>query len=195
MVHINKNKIPPDKVRVIKNVDVRNPNPKSVKTKNISEKKKRTTKNSVSKKVSKDIYVSDDEFNDNNTESINQYIEESFRNDFIKDIRSIINDTDMIVEDKRLRVNAINNKYENHKKMYRTIKTSLKSIVITPTHNKIFNIVSNMNKIVIHTYQFFKMYMLHHYHYWKEFPIINQYLIVSIMKTIAVPGQKERNKN
>jgi RNA-binding protein YhbY len=194
MVLIQKNK-DPDKARVQKCILTDKSNTKLVKNINISEREKRITKNNVSKKSPKDIYVSDDISNDDIIEPIIQYGEEDFTNEIIKDVRSVIKDTNISVDDKLIKIKAINNKYDEHKKMYRTIKTSLKSITITSAQNKIFNIVSNMNKIVIHTYQFFKMYVLHHFHFWKEFPKINQYLIVSIMKTVAVPGQKEINKN
>jgi hypothetical protein len=69
MVRIQTNK-DPDKLRVKKHVSTVKFNPKLVKNINISEQKKSITKNSVSKKIAKDIYVSDDELNNNNIESI-----------------------------------------------------------------------------------------------------------------------------
>jgi len=67
-----------------------------------------------------------------------------------------------------------------------TVKTSLKSITTSDSViNKIFNAVVRMNKIVIHTYHFFKLYILHHYNKLEKFPIIDQQLIVLIMKTLC----------
>jgi len=178
-------KKPPDKVIVRKNVSFGKAKQKMINDENLFGQNKKASNKSTSKKAPKDMNNSDDDF-DNNFD--NNVIEKEFCNEIIEDVRSVINDANLSVYDKRSKINAINNKYDEHKKLYRTIKTSLKSITIKSTHNKIFNIVSNMNKIVIHTYQFFKMYILHHFHYWNEFPIINQYLIVMIMKTIAVSG-------
>ena len=50
-------------------------------------------------------------------------------------------------------------KYENSLSYYKTIKTSLKSIIKHNTTNiKLNDTVCNVNKIVIHTFQFIKLY-------------------------------------
>jgi hypothetical protein len=94
---------------------------------------------------------------------------------------------------------TINKKYEEQKKMYKTIKTSLKSIIDTDNHiGKINEIVFRMNKIIIHTYNFFKLFILDLYRSNNSFPKIDQYLIVLIIKTIAkadARGRKFSNEN
>ena len=66
---------------------------------------------------------------------------------------------------------------------YSTVKTSLKSIV---KHDYIVNIINesviNVNKIIIHTYNFLKLYCLHQYKTTSSFPTINSKLINTIMK-------------
>ena len=62
---------------------------------------------------------------------------------------------------------------------YRTVKTSLKSILrnyqdIQPEINKL---VIRCNDIVIQTYQFIRLYVLHKYHNKQELPIINKKFI------------------
>jgi hypothetical protein len=56
-------------------------------------------------------------------------------------------------------------KYEKYLTSFKTFKTSLKKIV---KHNismlKINEAVNNINKIIIHTYQFLKLYCLYEYY-------------------------------
>ena len=42
-----------------------------------------------------------------------------------------------------------------------------------------------MNKIIIHTYNFLKLFVLDHYRSKKQLPVIDQFLIVMIIKTIC----------
>jgi hypothetical protein len=92
----------------------------------------------------------------------------------------------------RSKIDAINKKYDDQLKMYTTVKTSLKSIAKTEsTINKIFNVACRMNKIIIHTYQFFKLYILHHYHNFMKIPVINKTLITMIMKTVCQQKKKD----
>jgi len=150
---------------------------------------KRTIPNNIkskSKKIPKDVSSSDEDSIDD--DAFDDTIDPSVTNEIIKDVRSLINDTCPVI-DKQTRINEINTKYEKSKKIYRTIKTSLKSIIAcTSTHKKIYDIVSTMNKIVIHTYQFLKLYILYHYHTFREIPAITERLIMLIMKTIAKPS-------
>ena len=54
---------------------------------------------------------------------------------------------------------------------YRTIKTSLKSIIKNPEiHKKINDLVLRINPIVIDTYQFIRLYCLHLYHQQRPIP-------------------------
>ena len=54
--------------------------------------------------------------------------------------------------------------YEEYSKLYTVHKTSLKSIIKDDNNAKIINdAVINVNKIVIHTYNFLKIYYLHNY--------------------------------
>jgi hypothetical protein len=100
----------------------------------------------------------------------------------------IVSKIDNSVKNKkdRSKIDAINNKYEGQLNTYMTVKTSLKSITTSDSViNKIFNALVRMNKIVIHTYQFFKLYILYHHHKLTAFPIIDKQLIVLIMKTLC----------
>lgn len=97
------------------------------------------------------------------------------------------------------KVEFINEKYRNQQKIYKTVKTSLKSIVKSDDYLQTINrIVFRMNKIVIHAYNFFKLFCLYLHHSDQTFPDINQYLIVMIIKTICkanTSGRKFANKN
>jgi transcription termination factor NusB len=71
---------------------------------------------------------------------------------------------------------------------YRTIKTSLKSILNYPeiSHEKITNVVKTSHKLVIHTLQFLKLYLLHKYDLDKEnLPKVTRSFVVNIIKVIA----------
>lgn len=50
---------------------------------------------------------------------------------------------------------------------------------------EINNNVVNINKIVIQTYQFLNMYLLHKYTNNEDFPVINDIFIKSIIKTMT----------
>jgi len=78
-------------------------------------------------------------------------------------------------------------KYENFSKSYKTVKCGLKKII--GTHADFITInhaISNVNKIVIHTYNFLKLYYLDKYHNKQPLPIINEGLIKCIMKTLCI---------
>ena len=75
--------------------------------------------------------------------------------------------------DKPVGVNCI-----QEKTPYRTIKTSLKSIIKTPEiHQKINELVLRINPIVIDTYQFIRLYCLHLYHRQQPIPDLDSTFI------------------
>jgi hypothetical protein len=83
---------------------------------------------------------------------------------------------------------------EKPPEFFKSTKTSLKSILKHPEINtkKINDVVIKAHKIVIHTLQFLKLYMLHHYetnnHILPEF---DKVLILNIMKIVC--GEKHTN--
>ncbi len=84
---------------------------------------------------------------------------------------------------------------EKPPEFYKSTKTSLKSIVKHPEINtkKINDMVIKAHKIVIHTLQFLKLYILHYYNTNSHtLPIIDKVLILNIMKVIC--GEKHSNK-
>ena len=69
---------------------------------------------------------------------------------------------------------------------YKTIKTSLKSIIkYNHTIEDINKIVNNVNDIVIHTYQFIKLYYLYQYDNKLEIPELHYEFIKSVIKTLC----------
>ena len=78
---------------------------------------------------------------------------------------------------------------------FKSVKTSLKSILKNPEINtsKINDCVMKAHKIVIHTLQFMKLYILHHYDTNNHtLPIIDKKLVNTIMKVIC--GEKEEKR-
>ena len=64
---------------------------------------------------------------------------------------------------------------------YRTIKTSIKSIIKNPEiHQKINELVLRINPIVIDTYQFIRLYCLHLYHQQRPIPDLDSTFISDI---------------
>jgi hypothetical protein len=100
---------------------------------------------------------------------------------------------------KKDRIISINKKYEDYKTIYKTVKTSLKSI-IRNNHmtEKINDIVSRMNKIKIHTSQFIKLYILKMHKDGKKIPKIDNEFISLVMKTVGYRdsrgGKFKKNK-
>jgi len=77
-------------------------------------------------------------------------------------------------------------KYKDSLTFYKTVKTSLKSIIkYDHTIEDINNIVNNVNEIVIHTYQFIKLYYLYQYDNKLETPELNYEFIKSVIKTLC----------
>ena len=76
--------------------------------------------------------------------------------------------------------------YKNFLTSYKTVKTSLKSITKSDATVKIINdIVPRINRIVIHTYHYLKLYILHRFNENDEIPDINKEVIVQIMKIVS----------
>ena len=78
---------------------------------------------------------------------------------------------------------------------FKSTKTSLKSILKHPEINtkKINDVVIKAHKIVIHTLQFLKLYLLHNYETNNHIlPDIDKVLILNVMKVIC--GEKYTNK-
>ena len=84
--------------------------------------------------------------------------------------------------------------YEKSLKTYKTVKTSLKSVIkndiVLDTINET---VIKMNKIVIHTYQFLKLFCLHKFDKGGTLPELNSKFIVLIMKTVATSDKKGKS--
>ena len=77
---------------------------------------------------------------------------------------------------------------------YKSTKTSLKSILKHPELNttKINDVVIKAHKIAIHTLQFLKLYILHHYETNNHIlPDIDKVLILNVMKVVC--GEKHTN--
>jgi hypothetical protein len=77
---------------------------------------------------------------------------------------------------------------------FKSTKTSLKSILKHPEINttKINDVVIKAHKIVIHTLQFLKLYILHHYETNNHIlPDIDKVLILNVMKVVC--GEKHTN--
>jgi len=84
---------------------------------------------------------------------------------------------------------------EKPTEFFKSTKTSLKSILKHPEINtrKINDVVIKAHKIVIHTLQFLKMYILHHYQTQSHtIPIIDKILILNVMKVVC--GEKHTNQ-
>jgi len=85
---------------------------------------------------------------------------------------------------------------EKPPEFFKSVKTSLKSILKHPDINtpKINDAVIKANKIVIHTLQFLKLYLLHHYETTNILPTINAELVNNSMKVICGEKEEKRGK-
>ena len=85
------------------------------------------------------------------------------------------------------------NRYTNFKTSYTTVKTSLKSIIKdVSVIEKINEAVIRTNKIIIHTYNFLKLYCLYNLDQNDQLPIINKKLINTISKVLCEENAKGR---
>jgi len=81
---------------------------------------------------------------------------------------------------------------------YKTVKILLSSILKDKETRLdiIKSIVSDMNELVIHTYQFIRLYILKLYHDNKDFPEFNQQFILSCMRTLSTKTTRgSKNKD
>ncbi len=76
----------------------------------------------------------------------------------------------------------------NEKSAYKTFKIPLKTILLNrdTTQPVINNLVFEMNDLVIHTYQFIRLYVLHQYNNDKPLPEINDTFILYCIKTLGL---------
>ena len=88
-------------------------------------------------------------------------------------------------------------KFDKNVQPYKTIKTSLKSIIKTPEIHKIINdLVIKCNDIVIDAYQFIRLYNLKKYNDNQELPIIDKKFISYCIMTLGTRdarGKKAEN--
>ena len=80
----------------------------------------------------------------------------------------------------------------------KVVKSSLISVLKNPEVNlvKIQDAVVRTNKILIHTLQFLKLYLLSYYEtHDRALPVINKCLIENIMKTVSVTERKGKKPN
>ena len=69
----------------------------------------------------------------------------------------------------------------------KTNKDNIMNVINYPAHINIINdIVVKVNKIVVHTYQFLKLYLIHLYDNKKEFPLINEDFIGYIFMVLTI---------
>ena len=76
----------------------------------------------------------------------------------------------------------------NEKSAYKTFKIPLKTILINhkELHPIINHLVYDINDLVIHSYQFIRLYLLYLYNNKQEFPIIDETFILYCIKTLGV---------
>ena len=75
----------------------------------------------------------------------------------------------------------------NEKSAYKTFKIPLKSILLNrdTMHPLINNLIFEMNDLVIHTYQFIRLYILHQYTNNKDVPTITENFILYCVKSLG----------
>ena len=75
----------------------------------------------------------------------------------------------------------------------RTVKTSLKKILKDDDNksnqNILLDAVNRTHKIVIHTYQFIRLYILNNYHKKQEIPVINKDFILMVFNTLTTKSK------
>ena len=88
----------------------------------------------------------------------------------------------------------------NDKSSYKTFKIPLKIILLNHKELQpiINHLVYDINDLVIHSYQFIRLYLLHLYNNKQEFPIIDETFILYCIKTLGVRdnrGKQSANTN
>ena len=78
---------------------------------------------------------------------------------------------------------------------YRTIKCSIKSIINKDLNmTKLFDAMMRTHRIVIHTYQFIRLWILNKYHTKIDIPLINEDLIRMVFKSLIQESQGPKPK-
>jgi len=88
----------------------------------------------------------------------------------------------------------------NDKSAYKTLKIPLKTILLNHKELQpiINHLVFDINDLVIHSYQFIRLYLLYLYNNKQEFPIIDETFILYCIKTLGVRdnrGKQSANTN
>jgi hypothetical protein len=88
----------------------------------------------------------------------------------------------------------------NNKSAYKTFKIPLKTILLNHKELQpiINHLVFDINDLVIHSYQFIRLYLLYLYNNKQEFPTINETFILYCIKTLGVRdnrGKQSANTN
>ena len=75
----------------------------------------------------------------------------------------------------------------NDKSAYKTFKISLKTILLNHKELQpiINQLVFDINNLVIHSYQFIRLYLLYIYNNKQDFPIIDETFILYCIKTLV----------
>lgn len=88
---------------------------------------------------------------------------------------------------KKKKKDSFNSFRTSDKNPYKTIKTTLKSVLKnTAIKPQIDFLVQEINDLVIHTYQFIRLYILFLYKKNLELPDINEHFIISVIKTLGI---------
>jgi hypothetical protein len=99
---------------------------------------------------------------------------------------------------KKKKVQPFHDFRSNEKSAYNTIKTTLKSVLRNHTEVQpvITNLVFEMNDLMIHSYQFIRLYVLKCYNNRQPFPEINEKFILYCIKALGEKtnsGRKEKD--
>ena len=79
---------------------------------------------------------------------------------------------------------------------YRTIKQTLKNILKYPEHQHvILQTVMSAHRIVIHTLQYLKLYLIHQYNLTATLPEVNEVLLLNIMKVLCEDSIAHEEEN
>jgi hypothetical protein len=82
----------------------------------------------------------------------------------------------------------------NEKSAYKTFKIPLKTILLNKNKIQPFinHLVFDMNNLIIHTYQFIRLYVLEKYNKNQPLPIIDETFILYCIKTLGIRDNKGR---
>ena len=102
------------------------------------------------------------------------------------------------INEKNIQKNEFKEFRNNGKSSYKTVKIPLKTILLNPDTIQpyINHLVFEMNNLVIHTYQFIRLYLLDKFTKNEVLPEINQSFILYCIKTLGTHdsrGKKVKN--